>query len=226
MLSIVIPVFNEEQSLGLTLDRILAQPGNYEIIVVDGGSKDGTLSILETRPSVRLISAAKGRGSQMNAGAHQARGEWLLFLHADTLIESRTIAALEELGSRAELQAGCFWHRFDGHHPWLWIVSLIHNLRFRLTGIIYGDQGLFVRRELFFRLGGFKEGIVMEDIEFSERLLQAAKPVCLPLKVVTSARKFRAIGIYRATIKVLFLMYAYGRRDKDVQQDLFFSDIR
>ncbi|MEW6734935.1 MAG: TIGR04283 family arsenosugar biosynthesis glycosyltransferase [Acidobacteriota bacterium] len=226
MLSIVIPVFNEENSLGQCLDTILTQPGDYEIIIVDGGSNDNTLAVAQARTGVRILTAIKGRGSQMNAGAQAARGDWLLFLHADTLIEKNTIATLTQLMAKASFEVGCFWHRFDSRHPWLRIVSLIHNLRFRFTHIIYGDQGLLIRRELFTRLNGFKESIVMEDIEFSERLRQVSRPICLPLSVITSARKFRAIGIYRATLKVLALMHAYGRHRKDTHRDLFFSDIR
>jgi rSAM/selenodomain-associated transferase 2 len=228
MISIVMPVFNEAEGLRVCLDRILANDGDYELIVVDGGSTDNSLAIASsyrsTRP-LRVLTASKGRGSQMNAGAQAARGEWLLFLHADTIIEKDAIKKLTACAARAELQAGCFWHRFDSAHPWLHIVSFFHNLRFRWTHIIYGDQCLFIRRELFFTAGAFREGIVMEDIEFSERLLKYTRPRCLPLVALTSARKFHAIGVYRATLKVLALMRAYDRK-KDVRKDLFFSDIR
>ena len=222
MISIIIPVLNEEKSLAQCLDRVFAQKGDYQVIIVDGGSQDSTAQIARAYPA-QFISTIKGRGSQMNAGAKIAQGQWLLFLHADTLLEADTIEKLSKLSLEPKLQAGCFWHRFDSLHPWLQIVSLIHNLRFRFTGIIYGDQCLFIRRDLFQQLGGFKE-IVMEDIEFSERLKKVIRPCCLPIKAVTSARKFRALGIYRATFRVLVLMYAYGR--KDARHDLFFSDIR
>jgi rSAM/selenodomain-associated transferase 2 len=226
MISIIMPVFNEATNLGHCLDALCAEQGIYEIIVVDGGSSDNTVAIAQARPEIKVIDTHKGRGSQMNAGASMAKGKWLLFLHADTFLEKQVIPKLMELAASSSFRAACFWHRFDSRHPWLHIVSLIHNLRFRYTGVIYGDQGMLIERELFFEIGGFKENIVMEDIEFSERLLAFTRPICLPLKAVTSARKFYALGIYRATLRVLWLMYAYSRRRKDLQRDLFFSDIR
>ena len=224
MISIVIPVFNEEKGLNECLEKVFTQTGNFEVIIVDGGSTDKTKTIAENWQFAKVISSAKGRGTQMNAGAKVAKGDWLLFLHADTFLEKGTIEKLSRLTLEKNLEVGCFWHKFDSMHPWLLIVSLIHNLRFRLTGIIYGDQCLFIERGLFEKLGGFRESIVMEDIEFSERILKVTKPLCLPLRAITSARKFYNLGIYRATFHVLKLMYIYGR--KDARTDLFFSDIR
>ncbi len=224
MISIVIPVFNEEKGLADCLDKVICQKGNYEVIVVDGGSKDKTLQIAASYPKVKVISATKGRGSQMNQGAKLATGDWLLFLHADTFLEQNTIDKLNNFTKGVNLQVACFWHKFDSYHPWLQIVSLIHNLRFRLTGVIYGDQCLFINKAFFEKLGGFRESIVMEDIEISLRILTNTTPKCLPINAITSARKFYNLGVYRATFHVLKLMYRYGRRNNN--QDLFFSDIR
>ncbi len=224
MISIIIPVFNEEKGLNDCLTKVFAQLGDYQVIIVDGGSTDKTCQQAKTWSSAQVLSAPKGRGSQMNAGAKVAKGDWLLFLHADTFLELGTVEKLSQITLQTNLQAGCFWHKFDSKHPWLQIISLIHNLRFRLTGIIYGDQSLFIQKTLFQELGGFREGIVMEDIEFSQRILAITKPICLPLRTITSARKFYNLGIYRATFHILKLMYIYGR--KDARTDLFFSDIR
>lgn len=224
MISIIIPVFNEEKTLNDCLSKVFSQKGDYEVIIVDGGSTDQTLEQARTWSKAKVFSAVKGRGSQMNKGAKAAKGDWLLFLHADNFLEPKTLETFSTLLTNSSLEAGCFWHKFDSKHPWLQIVSLIHNLRFRLTGIIYGDQSLFIKKSLFEELKGFQEGIVMEDIEFSERLLTKAKPVCLPLSTITSARKFYNLGIYKATFHILKLMYIYGR--KDARKDLFFSDIR
>ncbi len=224
MISIIIPVFNEEKGLNDCLTKVFAQLGDYEVIIVDGGSTDQTCQKSKAWSSAQVVSAPKGRGSQMNAGAKVAKGDWLLFLHADTFLELGTVEKLSQITLQTNLQAGCFWHKFDSKHPWLQIISLIHNLRFRLTGIIYGDQSLFIQKILFQELGGFREGIVMEDIEFSQRILTITKPVCLPLRTITSARKFYNLGVYRATFHILKLMYIYGR--KEARTDLFFSDIR
>lgn len=224
MISIIIPVFNEEKGLNDCLSKVFAQSGDYQVIIVDGGSVDKTLEQAKSWPNAIVISSSKGRGNQMNAGVKVAKGDWLLFLHADTFLELETIEKLLKIISQTDLQVGCFWHKFDSKHPWLQIVSLIHNLRFRLTGIIYGDQCLFIKKSLFQELGGFRENIVMEDIELSERLLTVTTPISLPLRAITSARKFYTLGIYRTTFKVLKLMYIYGR--KDARKDLFFSDIR
>lgn len=225
-LSIVIPVFNEELNIGACLKGIIAADrGDYEIIVVDGGSTDATCQIVKAYSTVRLIASQKGRGYQMNVGAQSARGQWLLFLHADTIVSNADLAKFIEIISTSDIEAGCFTHHFDSYHPWMLMVSLIHNLRFHITNIIYGDQCLFLKRDLFLKLGGFAEGKVMEDIEFSERLIKETVPRRLPVKSVTSARKFRAIGIYRATFRIFVLWAAYARK-KDARNDLFFSDIR
>lgn len=224
MISIIIPVFNEEKGLADCLDKITSQASSYELIIVDGGSTDKTCQIATSYPKAQVISATKGRGSQMNQGAKIAKGDWLLFLHADTFLEPNTIEKLSQFVTNPNLQVACFWHKFDSYHPWMQIVSLIHNLRFRWTGVIYGDQCMFIRRDFFEKLGGFRESIVMEDIEISIRILKSTTPICLPINAITSSRKFYSLGIYRATFHVLKLMYRYGRRNNN--QDLFFSDIR
>ncbi len=224
MISIIIPVFNEEKILKEFLDSLFSQIGSYEVIIVDGGSTDKTWEIASSYSKAQVIKANKGRGSQMNAGAKLAKADWLLFLHADTFLSPNTINKLSELIINPSFKAACFWHKFDSLHPWLQIVSLIHNLRFRATKTIYGDQCLFIEQKLFQELGGFRENIVMEDIEISQRILSLTTPVCLPLSAITSSRKFYSLGIYRSTLRVLKLMYIYGR--KDAKQDLFFSDIR
>ncbi len=225
MLSVVIPVFNEENCLEESLRELVAQRGDFEVIVVDGGSTDRSREIVERFPDIRLVRSAKGRGKQMNAGARVARGETLLFLHADSRLEAADSLARIEAFIAEGCAAGCLRHRFDSRHPWLRLVSLLHNLRFRMTGIIYGDQGLVLRRDLFHGLGGFAEGTVMEDTEFSLRLRKVTAPKRFPLTCTTSARKFLSLGVFRATLRVLYLVAAFRLR-RNVQTDTFFSDIR
>ena len=201
MISVIIPTLNEQQALPATLQSLRQQRGmdrqHYQVIICDGGSGDNTLAAAENfrqlLPDMQVTTASTGRGSQMNAGAALATGEWLLFLHADTLLPPGGLAAIA--AQRAD--AGVFSHRFSGRHPGLRLISILHNWRFRRTGIMYGDQAMFVRAELFRQLGGFPEQ-VMEDIRFSEKLLAVARPVQLPDKVVTDARKFLQVGVWRA----------------------------
>lgn len=146
MISIIIPTLNEAQALPATLARAFAQTGECEIIVVDGGSRDTTCAIATADARVHLVAAPKGRASQMNAGARRARGEWLLFLHADTLLPDGALAAITTLPD--DIQAGGFRHRFSGDDRCLRLISWMHNWRCRWTHVFYGDQALFVRRLL------------------------------------------------------------------------------
>jgi glycosyltransferase involved in cell wall biosynthesis len=167
MVSVVVPAYNEEQALPHTLNALLRQEGTYEVILVDGGSSDRTRAIAESfgfvhlagqherPPCYRLLTANKGRASQMNAGAGAARGEWLLFLHADTVLPAGAIQRLNEMQLNVAVQAGGFMHRFSGNDWRLKLISWLDNVRCRCSRIIYGDQALFVRGSLFENIGGF-----------------------------------------------------------------------
>ena len=159
MISVIVPVFNEERALPATLDRLLQQTGDYEVLVVDCGSTDRTREIVGERYGLRLLDAPKGRASQMNAGARQSAGRWLLFLHADTLLPDNAIASLAALDARPEVVAGGFRHRFSGCDWRLRMISVLDNVRCRRTGVVYGDQAMFVRRSVFERLGGFPRAL-------------------------------------------------------------------
>jgi len=225
MISVVIPALNEERALPETLARLFSQAGDYEVIVVDGGSTDGTRGIAEGYGDVRFLQAPKGRASQMNAGAARARGEWLLFLHADTLLPERGLARIAELP--AGVAAGGFRHRFSGRGFGLWFVSLVDNIRCTRSRIIFGDQAMFIRRSLFSRLGGFPDTERLEDVRFCELLVKHTKPILLDQTVTTDSRKFVQHGVWRSLMRVAIILVcvSFGRR-LPVDSLRFFEDVR
>jgi len=207
-LSIVIPTLNESDAIGATLSRLQsARRRGHEVIVVDGDSSDGTPQRCAGCVDL-LLFATRGRAAQMNAGAKNARGDTLLFLHADTLaptdIDRLIAAALAR-------QPG--WGRFDvrlsGRHPLLRVVERLINLRSRLSGIASGDQGLFVTRSWFETVGGFPDLPLMEDIAFSRRLKRLAHPHCLRARLITSSRRWETRGVLRTVLKMWWLRAAF-----------------
>lgn len=227
MISVIIPAYNEEKALPATLRGLLDQPGDYEVILVDGGSCDRTREIAEAAPRVRLATAPKGRASQMNAGAKLAQGEWLLFLHADTRLPAGALARLNELEADTQVQAGGFLHRFSGsEEDWrLRLISWLDNVRCRCSRIIYGDQALFVRRALFGRLGGFPEQPILEDVAFCEKLVRVTRLVLLRPPVVTDSRKFVIKGVWRSFARVL-LIILHRQFRLPILPRIFFQDVR
>ena len=225
MISVVIPALNEERALPETLAQLFSQAGDYEVIVVDGGSTDGTRGIAEGYGDVQILQAPKGRASQMNAGAARARGEWLLFLHADTLLPERGLARIAELP--AGVAAGGFRHRFSGRGFGLWFVSLVDNIRCTWSRIIFGDQAMFIRRSLFSRLGGFPDTQRLEDVQFCEILVKHTKPILLDQTVITDSRKFVQQGVWRSLMRVAIILacVSFGRRLPD-DSLRFFEDVR
>jgi rSAM/selenodomain-associated transferase 2 len=170
------------------------------VIVVDGGSEDATRE-LAAGLCDRIVVAPRGRATQMNAGARQARGNVLVFLHADTRLPSNA----------DELVQGFLWGRFDvqieGRHPLLRVVAWSMNLRSRLTGIATGDQAIFVRREAF---PGFPELPLMEDVAFSQAMKRRSRPVCLRDKVTTSGRRWESRGVVRTVLLMWRIRFLYA----------------
>lgn len=226
MISIIIPTLNEERALPATLEAALRQPGEPEIFVVDGGSEDRTERIVrevtEGHPRVRWLQAPRGRARQMNAGAAKASGDWLLFLHADTVLPEAATAQIASLASA--VRAGCFRQRFSGASRLLRLLSWLHNRRFRVTRVIYGDQAPFVRRDLFEELAGFPDRL-MEDVAFSLALRSATVPVMLPATVLTDSRKFDQMGHWTALRHAIGLLLRF-RLGIDVTDNEFFRDYR
>lgn len=225
MISVILPAYNEEKALPVTLTNLLDQPGDYEVIVVDGGSVDATREIAERTPRVRLLSAAKGRASQMNAGARAAGGEWLLFLHADTFLPEGALLKLNAMEIRKEVRAGGFRQRFSGRDWRLRLISLAHNFRCRRTGVIYGDQAMFVRRRLFESLGGFPNQPIMEDIAFCEKLVRLTEPLLMNDFVLTDSRKFLKHGVWRSLGRVVSIQVR-NEFGLPIVSRAFFEDVR
>ena len=225
MISVIIPAFNEAKVLPSTLRQLLCQTGDFEVIVVDGGSADRTPDIVQAQSRIRLLTASKGRATQMNAGARIARGEWLLFLHADTLLPDNALHRLNTLETNTRIQAGGFRHRFSGNDWQLRLISWMDNVRAGMTRIIYGDQAMFVRRALFEQLGGFPEQPYLEDIAFCQKLKRATRPVLLKQHVVTDSRKFEQMGIWRSLSRCTLILLCHILRLPFIPRT-FFADIR
>jgi rSAM/selenodomain-associated transferase 2 len=234
VISVIIPAFNEETALPQTLRELARQLGHYEIIVVDGGSTDRTIECVQeftlstqhsALRSLRLLTAPKGRASQMNIGAKHATGDWLLFLHADTVLPNGALAQLNMMEADQTIQAGGFMHQFSGDDWRLKLISFLDNFRCIRSRIIYGDQALFVRRVLFEQLGGFPNRPILEDVAFCERLIAVTTPLLLSSPVVTDARKFLKMGIWRSFLRVL-LIILHVEFHLPVLPRAFFQDVR
>jgi len=224
VISVIIPTLNEMKALPATLDALFAQPGEFDVIVVDGGSTDATLDIAARYAGLQVLRSARGRAEQMNAGAAVARGEILLFLHADTLLPPNAISELNALEVDTNCHAGGFHHAFSGEHWTLRTVSWLHNKRCAYTGIFYGDQAMFLRRGLFAELGGFPAG-ELEDIVLSERMLEHCAPRFLAASVITDSRKFEQAGPLRSFVRCLLILACYELR-LPLRGRAFFAAIR
>lgn len=202
-ISVIIPTLNEAATIGETLHRVRSS-GSCEVIVVDGGSRDGTPEL--ARPQADLVlSAGRGRATQMNVGARAASGQVLLFLHADTVLPPDFPALLEDALRNPRVVGGRFDVRLDAE-GWLFrLVETFMNLRSRLSRIATGDQAIFVRSRTFLELGGYREAELMEDLELSYRLKRRGELACLRERVVTSARRWQRDGIAR-TIGLMWLL--------------------
>jgi rSAM/selenodomain-associated transferase 2 len=208
-LSIVIPALNEAASLSATLSCLQAlRARGHEIIVVDGDSHDATVHLAE-QASDRVIHSSRGRARQMNAGAQQATGDILWFLHADT----RAPDNADQLIIRALTSGTHCWGRFDvaldDHSRLLGWVARLMNLRSRLTGMATGDQGIFVTQAAFAGIGGFEDVPLMEDIAASRALRRRSPPAALRTTLLTSTRRWRRHGIVKTIVAMWGLRLAY-----------------
>lgn len=207
--SIIMPVLNEAANLEALLQGLMPlRKMGVEIILADGGSQDETVSI--ATPLVdQVLNAPKGRARQMNAGAHVAHGDILLFLHADTQLPDGAIKMVREQLAQSKK----VWGRFDvqivGQPFMLKVIATMMNLRSRLTGIATGDQAIFVRSEDFFAVDGFPDQPLMEDIEISRLLKRRSFPICIRDFVKTSGRRWEIYGVWRTIFLMWRLRFLY-----------------
>ena len=214
-LAVIIPTLDEAERIRASLEALAPlRAKGHEVIVVDGGSSDSTIE--RARPLAdQVLSSARGRAMQMNAGARAARAETLVFLHADTWLPAHADALI--INALKVYAWGRFDVRIEGG-PLLGIVSCGMNLRSRLTGIATGDQAIFVRRDVFV---GFPEIPLMEDIAFSRAMKRVGAPACLRDRVTTSGRRWEARGVVRTILLMwrLRLLYALGVEPQRLARD-------
>lgn len=205
-ISVIIPTLAEAERLPQAIAAVRAMTGEYEIIVVDCGG-DSMVNV-EPDGAIRSLRATRGRASQMNCGAAEARGDVLLFLHADTRLPVTAHEAITGALADPEVAGGCFRIQFDHGHPVLRFSVLF--TRFHFPFFHYGDSAYFVRREVFEKLGGYKLWPLMEDIDFWRRLNRDFKTIIVKETVVTSARRFLENGVTRQQTLAVFLVVLYA----------------
>ena len=214
MISIVVPVLDESERINLFLDRLYGLEGidDCEVIVVDGNPAGGTVSVIKDRQVVSVISKP-ARGRQLNAGAAVAKGDILLFLHADTTLPAGAVEKIQKCLADAKNMAGAFELGIDSDRLiYKWIAFWAH-IRYKYFGLPYGDQAIFMRKDYFESIGGFADYVIMEDVDLVRRIRKLGDKVhILPEKVSTSARRWEKEGAVYGTVRnsILLLLFCAG----------------
>jgi rSAM/selenodomain-associated transferase 2 len=209
MISVIIPTLNEEKHINGCIESILSERAGCEIIVADGGSTDRTIELANECEEVRVVRTDRGRGLQMNRGALSARGVVFLFLHADTRLEKGWSRDMDAALSDNAAAGGAFTLKISADERHFRLIELWVKARCAVFGLPYGDQGIFVRRAVFEKLGGYRDIPLMEDVDIVRRMRRTGRIVMLPGKAFTSPRKWSREGWIRVSLMNQFLMILY-----------------
>jgi len=212
MISVVIPALNEEENIGRCIAALRSSESSCEVIVADGGSRDRTREVAESCTGVTCIRTEKGRGNQMNAGASHARGDVLLFLHADTILTAGWDREVESALGDNRVAGGTFTFAIDNPLRKYRMIEAWVSMRCRVFGLPYGDQAIFVRRDVFDALKGYKNIPLMEDVDLIRRMKKLGRIALLEQKALTSGRRWVAKGLIRtaAVNQIIMLLYLLG----------------
>ena len=214
LLSIIVPVVDEDRIINDLIEHLYGLPfgDGCEVIIVDGNQSQNTLKAI-LRGDVKKIASFKGRGAQMNAGAAGAKGEILLFLHADTLLPRPVLDQILLALKQPDIVGGAFDLGIDSNRWGFRLIETVASLRSRITRIPYGDQAIFIKKAVFERLGGFGEIPLMEDVDLMRRVKKAGQKIAIiPLKVLTSPRRWEKEGLFFSTLRnwILISLYLLG----------------
>jgi len=210
LVSVIVPVLDEEAELPRVLDHLESLPGEWEVIVADGGSRDRTAERARER-GARVVCEGACRAAQLNAAAGEARGELLLFLHADSRLPAGAYASLASAAAQTGVVGGNFALRFDGGDRFARVLTAAYALQRRL-GFYYGDSSVWIRGSAFERLGGYRDLAIMDDYDLVRRMEASGRTECLPGPAGTSDRRWRQMGVPRTLVSwwAIRLLYLAG----------------
>ncbi len=207
MISIIIPVLNEEKRIKDLLEKINSLHGEKEVIVVDGGSTDDTGLIASKY--AKVVKSKKGRALQMNTGAKHANGDILWFVHCDSIPFKNALIEIEDIIDRGYIGGGFSIYFYDYNSLFMKFISVTSNLRGKILKLYFGDQGIFIKKEYFKQIGGYPEIDLMEDWEFSMRIKKIGKTKMLPFFMGTSSRRFTKGGVLKTFLRMQKIKFLY-----------------
>ncbi|KYK21055.1 hypothetical protein AYK21_00835 [Thermoplasmatales archaeon SG8-52-2] len=221
MISIITPILNESENIKPFLSHLDTLEGDFELVLVDGGSTDNAISMVDKykktfNRNLKLVKTSRGRGKQMNEGAKIAKGNIFLFLHIDCTLEKDVINVIEKEMNSRNIIGGGMVQAFSNPDFFLRFISSYGNFRVKINKIFFGDFGIFIRRDIFEKIGGYDDIVFLEDVEFSKKMKKYGELIQVDRKITTSSRRFQSIGKFRVTIMFItaLLINLIGVRPK------------